>query len=166
LTNDPTPRRSTVPRDLAAGIFLIVLGAIAIAGTYHLPDIQPQGIGAGLLPKATGAIVGAFGIYLVVRGLTVADDFLDRWAIREIVFVLGAVLLFAWTIRPLGLVIAGPLAVLVASRADRESRLMETLVFAAVITAFCIGLFSYGLRLPIPVMPTSLPYPLDTLVGR
>ena len=45
-----------------------------------------------------------------------------------------------------------PIAVVVGSFASPEARLKETLVFAAVLTALCIGLFKYVLRLPIPVI--------------
>jgi hypothetical protein len=86
------------------------------------------------------------------------------------VFVLGAVLLFAATIRgatlsfaglsltipPLGLAVAGPLAVIFSSLADRETRLVEILPFAVAITAASIFLFKYLLRLPIPVYVPGL----------
>ena len=85
------------------------------------------------------------------------------WSFRGLFFVLGAALLFAWTIRPLGLIFAGPIAIVFASLADRTTRPLEIGIFTIALTAFCIGLFSFVLRLPIPVLPSSLPYPLDAI---
>ena len=62
-------------------------------------------------------------------------------------------LVFAATIRPWGLIVAGPLAIIVSSLADKETRPIEIVLFAAVMTAACIGLFKILLRLPIPVFP-------------
>jgi hypothetical protein len=83
--------------------------------------------------------------------------------------VLGAVLLFAATIRgtslnipgigmvnvlpPLGLIVAGPLTLIVSSLAANERNWLQTFIFAAAMTTFCILLFKVALRLPIPVAP-------------
>ena len=110
-------------------------------------------------------LVAVFGVLLVAQGLVLDGDRLQRWHLRGPVFVLGAVLLFAATIRgatlslggltlaipPLGLAIAGPLCVVFASLADKETRLVEIVPFAVAITAVSILLFKYLLRLPIPV---------------
>jgi putative tricarboxylic transport membrane protein len=42
--------------------------------------------------------------------------------------------------------------VLVSGAASPETRPMELVVLAVVMTAFCIGLFRYALGLPIPVL--------------
>ena len=42
--------------------------------------------------------------------------------------------------------------------ASDEVRWSETLVFGALMTAFCIGLFKFALGLPIPLAPWLLGY--------
>jgi hypothetical protein len=74
------------------------------------------------------------------------------------VFVLGAIAAFAITVRPGGLLVAGPLAIFIAACASSESRLVETLVYGVLMTAFCIGLFKFALGLPIPLAPWLLDY--------
>jgi hypothetical protein len=78
--------------------------------------------------------------------------------LRGPIFVLGAAIVFAATIRTLGLAAAGPLAWIVAAFADRESRMFETILFSALMTALCIGLFKVVLKLPIPLCPPLLGY--------
>jgi hypothetical protein len=158
------------PHDLAGGLFLLGLAAVGFIGGFNLPFGQLSGIGSGLMPKVVAVLVAAFGLLLVAQGLVLDGDRLERWHLRGPVFVLGAVLLFAATIRgatlsfaglsltipPLGLAVAGPLAVIFSSLADRETRLVEILPFAVAITAASIFLFKYLLRLPIPVYVPGL----------
>ena len=150
-------------QDFMAGIFMMVLASVAIMGTLKLNFHTTTGVGPGMMPRAVGSLVGFCGLVLVIQSFFAKGEGLDRWSIRGIVFVLGAALLFAWTIRPLGLIVAGPLAVMFSAYADRDTRIIEVFTFAAVMTACCIGLFSYVLRLPIPITPTAIPYPLNII---
>lgn len=145
-------------QDYAGGMFLIVLAVVGIAGTMNLNFKTTTGVGPGMMPRSTGFIIVALGLMLVVNALFKKGEGLDRWSIRGIIFVLGSALLFGWTIRPLGLIIAGPLAVIVSAFADRETKWIEVIIFGVVMTVACIGLFSYGLKLPIPIWPTQTPY--------
>jgi hypothetical protein len=155
------------PHDLAGGLFLIGLGAAGYIGAFKLPFGQLSGIGSGLLPKVVAVLVIFFGVLLLVQAALWEGDRLERWNVRGPLFVLGAVLVFAITIRgatlslgslslsipPLGLAAAGPLAVIVSAFGSRETRLMEIVPYAIVITLASIGLFKVLLRLPIPVFP-------------
>jgi hypothetical protein len=74
-----------------------------------------------------------------------------------IVLFYGTILLmfilsFAITIRLFGLVVAGPLAMIIGGYATPEVREKEIIIFAAIMTAFCVGLFRYVLNLPIPIL--------------
>lgn len=151
-------------QDLAAGLFLLALGAVGYFGSLDLSFGALNRIEAGFMPRMAALLVAGFGALLVVLSFTTDGAPLGRVHLREPLFILGAVLLFAWTIRPLGLAIAGPLAVMVSAFADRETRLGEVAVFAVVMTGLCILLFSVLLRLPIPILPSSLPYPFTALI--
>lgn len=158
------------PQDFAAGLFLLAFAAIAFYGAWDLRFGQLRGIGPGLMPKVTAVVVGAFGLLLVVTSLFTRGSALERWSLRGPFFILGAVLLFALTIRgasfpqwgievpSLGLIVAGPLAVIFSAFADKDTRPVEVVIYAAVITALCIGLFKMLLRLPIPIAPWLLGY--------
>jgi hypothetical protein len=93
---------------------------------------------------------------------------LDGWPLRGLFFVLGAVVAFGLTVRgfdfgffklrPLGLVVAGPLAVTLAALADPETKPREIVIFAVGLTTLCVVLFRFILRLPIPIAPWLLGY--------
>jgi putative tricarboxylic transport membrane protein len=80
---------------------------------------------------------------------------IDRFHIRGPLFITLSVVLFAWLVRPLGLVIASFLSILAAAGATPEARLVETLVWGAVLTAFCVLLFPYALNLPMQIWPNN-----------
>ena len=171
------------PFDLAGGLFLIGLAAIGFAGAFNLPTGTLSGIGSGLLPKVVAILVAAFGVLLVVQALVFDGDRLERWHLRGPVFVLGAVLLFATVIRgstlslggfaglpavasvkvpSLGLIVAGPLAVIFSAFADKDTRPVEVVVFGVVMTLICGLLFKELLNLPIPFDPVGIvPEPIN-----
>lgn len=141
------------PLDFAGGLFLLAIALLGFIGAFNLPFGHMSSIGSGLLPKSVAVLVAAFGLLLVVQALFLEGDRLEAWGIRGPVFVLGAVLVFAFAIRPLGLAIAGPLCIVVSALASRETRPVELVIFSVVMTAVCIGLFKFLLRLPIPIFP-------------
>lgn len=163
--------------DFGAGVFLIGMGLTGLLGGFDLPFGTLSGIGSGLLPRVVSILVIAFGLLLVLQSLLVEGDRLERWHLRGPVFVLGAVLLFAVLIRgstltlggfaglpavasvkvpPMGLLVAGPVAVIFASFADRQTRMVEIAVFAIIMTLLCGILFKELLGLPIPFDPAGI----------
>jgi putative tricarboxylic transport membrane protein len=68
-------------------------------------------------------------------------------------FITAATIIFAIAARPLGLIIASYVSLAVSANAARDVRWGETLIWCAVLTAFCAVLFPYGLSLPLPLWP-------------
>lgn len=155
------------PRDFAGGLFLLAIAGVGYAGAFDLRFGHLSGIGSGLLPKSVAVLVAAFGVLLIAMSLSHPGEHLERWHLRGPVYVLGAVLAFALTIRgstlslagltlhipQLGLAVAGPLSMIISAYADKETRFAEIIPFALVLTALSIGLFKFLLRLPIPIFP-------------
>jgi putative tricarboxylic transport membrane protein len=165
------------PFDLAGGLFLVGLAVLGLAGGFNLPTGTLSGIGSGLLPRAVSILVGAFGVLLIVQSLLFEGDRLEKWHLRGPVFVLGAVLVFAMLVRgstlnfggifgipvlasvkvpALGLIVAGPLAVIVSAFAAKDTRPREIVVFAIAMTLFSGLLFKEMLNLPIPYDPFGI----------
>ena len=132
-------------------LFAVWQSADLAAGTLNQ-------MGPGMLPRALGAITGLCGLALLVQSFRAGDAQLERWALRGPVCILGAAVAFGLLIRPLGLALAGPIAVIISGLASHETRWVEVIVFGVVMTAFCIGLFKMALGLPIPVAPWLVGY--------
>jgi len=140
------------PQDLVAGLALVAVALLALWAARALPGGRLGAPGPGLLPRVMATGLGLTGAALAVLSFLKAGEPLGRWPWRGPVLVLLAVAGFALTIRTPGLLVAGPLVVLVGGAASPESRPRELLIFAVVITLACAGLFRYALHLPIPVL--------------
>jgi putative tricarboxylic transport membrane protein len=140
------------PQNFAAGLSLIAVAAFALWASGGLPQGTLRSMGPGMLPRAIAVLIALCGAILVALSFLRDGDHLDRWHVRGPFFVCLSVVAFALTVRSVGLALAGPLVALISGAASPETNLKELTIFAAVITAFCIGLFKYALNLPIPVL--------------
>jgi len=99
---------------------------------------------------AAALLVG--GIIFAVVGLTGPR----RNLVRGPLFITLSIIVFAVTIRPLGLVLASYLSIAAAAAATPEARWIEVIIWSAVLTAFCALLFVFALNLPFQLWPTNL----------
>lgn len=153
-------------QDLAGGLFMILLAAIAFGLSYELPMGTLRQLGPGMLPKAFAAICAALGALLALSSLRYHGEQLSGWSWRGVLFVLGAACVFALCIRgfsfgpihvpQLGLAVAGPLVILISGLAADDYRPKELVIFAVVMSTACALLFKYALSLPIPLAPWLL----------
>ncbi|HEY7726232.1 MAG TPA: tripartite tricarboxylate transporter TctB family protein [Anaeromyxobacteraceae bacterium] len=145
-------RRIRAPQDLAAGAVLVVGSLGALWATRDVGRGHLAGGGPGFFPRAVAALMGLVGVALLLASLLRRGEALTRWALRGPLFVTLGVAGFALTIRSPGLLVAGPLVVIVGGAASPEARYRELVLFAVVITAFCAVLFRYLLHLPVPIL--------------
>jgi putative tricarboxylic transport membrane protein len=145
-------------QDFVGGLAIIAVAGFAFWLGRDLPGGTGGGMGPGTLPKGLAVLLGLLGALLVLTSLFEKGMTLDRWSIRGPLFILGALVVFGLAVRPLGLAVAGPLAIVVSAFASDEVRWKETILFGALMTAFCIGLFKFALGLPIPLAPWLLGY--------
>jgi Tripartite tricarboxylate transporter TctB family len=149
-------KRIIAPTDFAAGLFFI---AIAALGFWLLRDVRlgtSVRMGPGYLPTALCYLLLAVGLWMAGRSLFVSGPPLERWYLRPLVFVLGALVVFSLAIDKLGLVVTIGAMVAVAALATPESRWKETLITAVALAAFSAGLFVKALGLNLPIWPPGL----------
>ena len=149
-------RQRLLRQDLFGGLAVIAVAVFAYWLARKLPSGAAGGMGPGALPKGLALLLGALGVALLANAFN--GEPAARWTIRGPLFVLGALVLFGATVRPLGLAVAGPLAIAAAAFASSEARWRETLIYGLAMTAFCVALFKFALGLPIPLAPWLLGY--------
>ena len=137
---------------------VIAVALFAFWQAAALPIGTLGGMGPGMLPKSLAVLFGVLGALLVLGSVFEAGPPLERWSIRGPVFVALAIVAFGLTVRPLGLVVAGPVAIVIAALASEEVRWVETIVVGVLMTAICVGLFKFALGLPIPLAPWLMGY--------
>jgi putative tricarboxylic transport membrane protein len=145
-------------QDFVGGVAIIAAAAFAFWLARDLPAGSGGGMGPGTLPKGLAVLFGLLGLALLLNSFFEKGERLTRWSTRGPLFIVGALVVFGLAVRPLGLAVAGPLAIAVAAFSSDEVRWKETLVFGVLMTLFCIGLFKFALGLPIPLAPWLLGY--------
>ena len=78
---------------------------------------------------------------------------LTTYAWRGPLFVSLAILSFAATIRPMGLIFAAFASFMIAAMGSPETQWKETIIVGVCLTAFCSLLFPYALGLPLQMLP-------------
>lgn len=145
--------------DLGGGLVLLAVAGVLGYESLGLGSGELGRMGPGLMPQALSVLLGVCGVALTLRALRAkAPRAVTVGGVRGPLFVLGAAGLFALTIRPLGLVVAAPLAVLVSALGAHERRLGEGALLALGLTVFTVVLFKLLLGLPIPLAPWLLGY--------
>ena len=112
--------------------------------------------GPGTAPRLAAWLLLGLGAAIAISGILIKGEQLRRFAIRGPVFLTVSILFFAFTIRPLGLVVASYISFLIAAFGSHETRWIETAILGAVLTAFCALLFPYGLGLPFQLWPSFM----------
>src|SRR5260370_2737846 len=108
--------------------------------------------GQSATPKVVAAILALAGIVFAVIGLMGPR----RNLVRGPLFISISIIIFAVTVRPLGLVIASYLSCVAVSAAATEGRGLETIIWSAVLNTFFVVFFPFPLHLSVLLLPTNL----------
>jgi hypothetical protein len=140
-------------------MFAIIARGIRFGDTILLPGYSmgtPARMGPGFFPFWLGLILLVLGLLIAFSGFKpVPNDpgKVERFHWRPIVLVLGAVVLFGLILKPVGMLIAGFLLVMIASFGSKEFRLKPAIILSICLVIFCAFVFVGGLKLPIPLCP-------------
>jgi hypothetical protein len=110
-------------------------------------------MGPGYFPFVLGCILALLGLAIIARGLLRDGPVPERTFWRPLVLILGAIAVFAYSVESLGIALATALLVGLGATASPESRRYESGILVAVLVAFTLGVFVYGLKLPFKVWP-------------
>lgn len=144
--------RINVP-DLAFGLLLVAVGALAWLLVADLPVGTATSMGPGYVPRGLALLIAVFGLVQAGRALLSAYAPLPATALRPLLLVGASVAVFALLLRPAGLALTSAAVVIVAGFAAYDVRLRENLLLAIGLAVFSVALFVLALNLPIPIWP-------------
>jgi hypothetical protein len=144
-------------RDFWAGLVMMVIGlGFAIAGPSYRTGTLFH-MGPGFMPTVLGVILALLGIAIASTAFAPSAEDEEpilpkepQW--RGWFCVLAGPALFILFGSYGGLAPATFACVFVSALGDRSSTWKSALVLALIITVFGVGLFSYALQVPIPVL--------------
>jgi hypothetical protein len=140
-------------RDAWAGLMFIAFGLafVIIARDYAMGTAVRMG--PAYFPTVLGGLVALLGLVIFIQGLLVDGPRVGRLHFRPLVIIIVAICLFGLLLRPLGLVLATIVLVMVSAAGGGEFRWREITLLAVVLAAFSVAVFVYGLGLPFPLWP-------------
>jgi hypothetical protein len=158
VSSDPDiagrPRRSRIraPQKFVAGFALVCICAFVLWATADLNQGTIKFMGPAMFPRWLAIMLGVGGVILIADSLLRDGEELAKWSLRGPVLINAGIVLFAITVRPFGLAVAGMLALVVSGFGTAEARPREVIIFAAALTLGCIILFRYLLDMTVPVL--------------
>jgi hypothetical protein len=126
------------------------LAAILIGQDYSMGTMGRMG--PAYFPTILGSLLAIVGLIAIVRSMFSAGAAVEKFAIRELLLIIVATLLFGVLVRGAGLVLAVVALVLLSAYASAKFRLLPSVLLAAGAAAFSVLVFIVGLGLPMPII--------------
>src|SRR5918993_92644 len=107
-------------KDFWSGIMFLAFAAVAIFVARGYSMGAAGRMGPGYFPMALGIVLGGLGLILTIRSFFVAGARVDAIALRPLLTIVLAVVLFGLLIQHLGLVISLIITIAVSTFASRD----------------------------------------------
>jgi len=141
------------PQDFVGGLALVAIAAFALWASSDLQGMHGFSFGAGTAPRMFAVLLLGLGIGVALGGLIVEGPHLATYAWRGPLFVSLAILSFAASIRPMGLIFSAFTSFLISALGTPETKWKQTIIVGICLTTFCSLLFPYALGLPLQMWP-------------
>lgn len=140
------------PKDFFAGLMYTAIGsgAIAVASGYNLGTSVRMG--PGYFPTVLGALLVLVGTISMVRAFLHTGDAIKPFFWKEIILVLGSVVLFGLLVRGAGLVPSLILLVIASAWASDKFNIKTAVLLAVLTSVFSALVFVKGLGLPFAII--------------
>lgn len=139
-------------RSVLGGMLLALVGLAAVFRAMTDMHVgTPANMGPGFFPLVLGACLTLSGTAIAIGALfqNPSQTLAPAINLRAIGFVVIAIVAFALTVRPFGLVPAAFVLVVIAGFADRRSRLTMILPLALGFAGLSWLIFLVGLNMPL-----------------
>jgi hypothetical protein len=144
-------------KDFWSGLLFLCIGAAFAIGSLDYSFGNSARPGPAYFPFGLGVLMVILGGMVLFGALTKETpdgDPVGAFAWRPLVIILVAVALFGFLLPRLGMFITLPLLVILSALASEEFTIKDALLNATVLTVMSWAVFSKGLGLTIPLLPT------------
>ncbi len=138
------------PQDFGAGAVFIAIGVAGIVLGSDLPMGTAGRMGAGYFPMLLSSLIILIGLITGARGLSIEGPPIDRFHLRPLAFILGAIAISGYLLNWTGLLITTVIVTGLAALARPNANLGEAALLGLGIGLFAIGVFVYALNQPLP----------------
>lgn len=138
-------------KNIAASGTLVAVGiGFGISSIFTMDVGSALKMGPGYFPLILSIVITVIGAVIGTKALRDTEVFRPQIApLRALAAIIVAPILFGLTVRGLGFVPAVALTSLSAATAATGQRPLVVIAITLGITVFCLGVFYYGLGLPV-----------------
>ena len=147
--------RIRAPKDFWAGLMFIGFGLFFMIWALTHYQMGSAAHGAGVLPAVLGGLLGFLGILVLIESVTVDGPRVPKFAFRPLVLISAACVIYGYTMKPLGLIIATALSCS-SARSAAEFKWKEVTILYLILIVFSLLVFVKGLTLPFPICPAFM----------
>lgn len=134
--------------DALCGALFITFGGFFLYQTMDLNIGTAFRMGPGYFPLVLSSVLILLGATILVQAMRIEGEPVGAIALRGMLFILPAPIIFGLTVRGLGFVLAVFICALVAAFASRRMQPLLAIALAVGVTVFSVAVFSYALGLP------------------
>jgi hypothetical protein len=134
----------------------IAFGLFFAIGARNYQIGSAARMGPAYFPTMLGGLMSVIGGVVLLRSLIVSGGKVSRYPFRLVFIVTLALLVFGYSLKPLGLVLSLACLVGVSAFAGQEFRFKEVFVLSVVLIVLSVLVFVKGLGLPFPLWPRFL----------
>jgi hypothetical protein len=145
------------PKDFWAGLMFIGFGGFfMIWALTHYQMGTAVRMGPAYFPTVLGGLLAFLGIMTLIESFAMAGPKVPAFNFRPLVLISAACVIYGYTMKPLGLILATALLVFIAALGGHEFKWKEVTILYLVLIVFSLLVFVKGLTLPFPICPAFM----------
>lgn len=145
-------------KDFWTGVIYVAVGATAIFLSRDYGMGTAVKMGPAYFPTILSGLLILIGSISVLRSFLRPGTPISSFALKGLVLVTVATLLFGFVVRGAGLAIALPLLIVISAFASSRFSWKYSLTLAVGVTVFCILIFQVALGVPLPILGSWFGY--------
>jgi putative tricarboxylic transport membrane protein len=143
------------PQDFYCGLLYIGVGVLGLWIGADYPRGTPVRLGTGVFPTILSWGLIIIGAIVLVQGLLTAGPPIGRIAWRPVILIALAATSFALLIETAGLIVAMLVMMILTRFAGDGHTTKEFAIFSVIMVLMALGIFVWGLEMPLKVFPWS-----------
>ena len=144
------------PKDFWAGLMFITLGLFFPVAARNYEMGSAMRMGPAYFPTVIGGLMAVIGGIIFFQSLVVKGEKVPAMSLRPLFLITLSLVLFGYLLKPIGLVLALALLVVLSAFAGHEFKLKEALLLSIVLIILSVLVFVKALTLPFPLWPDFL----------